>query len=123
PRNGVRSGTPADCAGAWTAGCGDRLPGRGVPSAGPAALGIRALSPGGRRSALHRGRPRAGRLAPGRARGNRAAPLATVHRADPRLQGDGGGVSAAPAGCSVALDRVLPWFHNRTAHGAILPLG
>src|SRR5207244_9040952 len=93
------------------------------PSARPAPLEMRPLPPKGRRAVLRRRRPRACRLAHGLEGRSPAAPLATVHRADPRLQGDGAGVSAPPAAPPMALDRILPWCHNRKPQGEILSLG
>src|SRR5439155_5392121 len=122
-RRDIWSWAPADCSGACAAGCRNRLVGRGVPSARPAPFSIRSRPPGGRRSALRRGGRRATRLAPRLASRNGAAPLATVHPADPRPQGGGGGVSATPAASPMALDRILPWRHSRWPQGAILLLG
>src|SRR6266699_1200709 len=107
-----RSRAPADRAGAAVAACGDRFPGHRVSSARPPCPRTRAPPSGGRRAALRPGGPRPRRLAHGRDRRHRAATLATVRRANPRLQGDGGRVSAAPLG------RAWPWigfFHGATS--------
>src|SRR2546427_9157013 len=122
-RSGHRTWTSGDRSRACARGSGDRVPGHCVPSTRPAPLGIRPVPPGGRRSALRRGGRRPRRLANGVEGGKRAAPLATVYRPDPRLQGDGGGVSAAPAVPPVALGGILSWYHSRRPQGPILPLG